>query len=139
MFLVIQKQKQKGWRKEIESILVSYITNDNGEPLNQKKKIWMGYCAWPRAQIDNVPPFDDSFRNSLLEDPFNFFSELRNFDARGVILVQGFICRGYSVNSLFSVSVRMWWQPLKVSMSFSYLQTVLQILQGKSHERSTII
>jgi hypothetical protein len=44
------------------------------------KEIWMGYCAWPRAQIDSVPPFDDSLRNSLFEDPFNFFSELRNFD-----------------------------------------------------------
>uniref|UniRef100_A0A2K1R7M9 Uncharacterized protein n=1 Tax=Populus trichocarpa TaxID=3694 RepID=A0A2K1R7M9_POPTR len=28
------------------------------------KEMWMGYWAW----------------NSLLEDPFNFFSELRNFD-----------------------------------------------------------
>jgi hypothetical protein len=44
------------------------------------KEIWMGYWAWPRAQIDCVPPFDDSLRNSLLEDPFNFFSELRNCD-----------------------------------------------------------
>uniref|UniRef100_A0A6M2ERH9 Uncharacterized protein n=1 Tax=Populus davidiana TaxID=266767 RepID=A0A6M2ERH9_9ROSI len=44
------------------------------------KEIWMGYWAWPRAQIDSVPPFDDSLRNSLLEDPFNFFSELRNCD-----------------------------------------------------------
>ena len=31
----------------------------------------------------------------------------------------------YSVNSLFSVYVRMWWQPVEVSMSFSYLQLVL--------------
>jgi hypothetical protein len=44
------------------------------------KEMWMGYWAWPRAQIDSVPPFDDSLRNSLLEDPFNFFSELRSFD-----------------------------------------------------------
>ncbi|KAJ6859918.1 hypothetical protein NC651_036290 [Populus alba x Populus x berolinensis] len=53
--------------KRGESILVSYITNDND---------W----AWPRAQIDSVPLFNDSLRNSLLEDPFNFFSELRYFD-----------------------------------------------------------
>ncbi|KAJ6959103.1 hypothetical protein NC653_037410 [Populus alba x Populus x berolinensis] len=37
------------------------------------KEMWMGYWAWPRAQIDSVTPFDDSLRNSLLEDPLNFF------------------------------------------------------------------
>ncbi|KAJ6865988.1 hypothetical protein NC652_037500 [Populus alba x Populus x berolinensis] len=47
------------------------------------KEIWMGYWAWPRAQRDSVPSFDDSLRNSLLEDPFNFSTF---FQSLGIVI-----------------------------------------------------
>ncbi|KAH8484557.1 hypothetical protein H0E87_028865 [Populus deltoides] len=40
------------------------------------KEIWMGYCAWPRAQIDSVPPFDDSLRIHCWRTHSTFFQSL---------------------------------------------------------------
>ncbi|KAJ6865943.1 protein NLP8-like [Populus alba x Populus x berolinensis] len=48
-------------------------------PFSSKEK-GTGYWASPRAQMDGVTPLDGSPRNLLLEDPFNSFSELMNFD-----------------------------------------------------------
>ncbi|KAJ6289729.1 hypothetical protein OIU78_025620 [Salix suchowensis] len=48
-------------------------------PFSSKEK-GTGYWASPRAQMDGVTPLDGAPRNLLLEDPFNNFSELMNFD-----------------------------------------------------------
>ncbi|KAF9679197.1 hypothetical protein SADUNF_Sadunf07G0115000 [Salix dunnii] len=53
------------------------------------KEKGMGYWVSPRAQMDCVTTFDGAQRNSFLEDPFNNFPELMNFDT----------CAGWCNNS----------------------------------------
>ncbi|KAJ6677703.1 PLANT REGULATOR RWP-RK FAMILY PROTEIN [Salix viminalis] len=53
------------------------------------KEKGMGYWVSPRAQMDSVTTFDGAPRNSFLEDPFNNFPELMNFD----------MCAGWCNNS----------------------------------------
>ncbi|KAJ6741268.1 PLANT REGULATOR RWP-RK FAMILY PROTEIN [Salix purpurea] len=44
------------------------------------KEKGMGYWVSPKAQMDSVTTFDGAPRNSFLEDPFNNFPDLMNFD-----------------------------------------------------------
>ncbi|KAJ6289474.1 hypothetical protein OIU76_025317 [Salix suchowensis] len=53
------------------------------------KEKGMGYWVSPRAQMDSVTTFDGAPRNSFLEDPFNNFPDLMNFD----------MCAGWCNNS----------------------------------------
>ena len=64
-------------RGEVIRRVLDCIKMEN--PFSSKEK-GTGYWASPRAQMDVVTPLDGSPRNLLLEDPFNNFSELMNFD-----------------------------------------------------------
>jgi len=64
-------------RGEVIRRVLDCIKMEN--PFLSKEK-GTGYWASPRAQMDGVTPLDGSPRNLLLEDPFNNFSELMNFD-----------------------------------------------------------
>jgi len=64
-------------RAEVIRRVLDCIKMEN--PFSSKEK-GTGYWASPRAQMDGVTPLDGSPRNLLLEDPFNNFSELMNFD-----------------------------------------------------------
>lgn len=64
-------------RGEVIRRVLDCIKMEN--PFSSKEK-GTGYWASPRAQMDGVTPLDVSPRNLLLEDPFNNFSELMNFD-----------------------------------------------------------